>query len=151
MHKNRGWFLCTVGWAGESDRQRVFVCNPLNLPRIFPVGAVKSGMSYGTHDVDHLAADGTGLLGGQIAVVALLERHAHLVGSFHLEAVEGVLRAGNKRLIARHCVSLLFANHVSRVCSSSVRAVKRFMKGILCKKILPNTEASILIDRVMVY
>ena len=66
--------------AWESDRQRVFVCNPLNLPRILPVGAGKSGMSYGAHDVDHLAANGTGLLGGQVAVITLLQVHAHFCG-----------------------------------------------------------------------
>ena len=36
-------------------------------------------VSYGTHLLDHLAADGTGLAGGQVAVVALLEVDADLV------------------------------------------------------------------------
>ena len=46
------------GWmAGESDRQRVFVCNPLNLPRILPVGAGKSGMSYWAYDVEQMITD----------------------------------------------------------------------------------------------
>ena len=39
-------------------------------------GIVRS--SYGTHLLDHLAADGTGLTAGQIAVVALLQVDAHL-------------------------------------------------------------------------
>lgn len=34
--------------------------------------------SYGCHLLDHLAADGAGLAGGQIAVVALLEVDADL-------------------------------------------------------------------------
>ena len=33
--------------------------------------------SYGTHLLDHLAADGAGLAGGQVAVVAVLEIDAH--------------------------------------------------------------------------
>ena len=39
-------------------------------------GIVRS--SCGTHLLDHLAADGTGLTGGEIAVVALLEVDANL-------------------------------------------------------------------------
>ena len=39
-------------------------------------GIVRS--SFGTHLLDHLAADGTGLAGGQVAVVALLEVDADL-------------------------------------------------------------------------
>ena len=38
----------------------------------------KAHGSYGTHLLDHLAADGTGLAGGQVAVVALLEVDADL-------------------------------------------------------------------------
>ena len=40
-------------------------------------GIVRS--SYGTHLLDHLAADGAGLAAGQVAVVALLEVDADLV------------------------------------------------------------------------
>ena len=43
-----------------------------------PVFACKVRSSYGTHLLDHLAADGTGLAGGQVAVVALLEVDADL-------------------------------------------------------------------------
>ena len=48
-------------------------------------GIVRS--SFGTHLLDHLAADGAGLAGGEIAVVAFLEVDAHLGGGFHLELV----------------------------------------------------------------
>ena len=49
------------------------------MPHGSPVftGIVRS--SFGTHLLDHLAADGTGLAGGQVAVVALLEVDADLV------------------------------------------------------------------------
>ena len=40
----------------------------------------KSHSSYGVHIVDHLTADGTCLLGGEIAVVALLEVDTNLGG-----------------------------------------------------------------------
>ena len=51
----------------------------LNLmPHSSPVftGIVRS--SYGTHLLDHLAADAAGLTGGQVAVVALLQVDANL-------------------------------------------------------------------------
>ena len=48
---------------------------------------------------DHLAADGTGLAGGQVAVVALLEVDADLAGGFHLELVHGRAGLGNVELI----------------------------------------------------
>lgn len=43
--------------------------------------AIRAGIvrsSYGTHLLDHLAADGTGLARGEIAVIALLEVDANL-------------------------------------------------------------------------
>ena len=44
-----------------------------------PVIPYEFHCSYGTLVLDHLAADGTGLAGGQVAVVALLEVDADLV------------------------------------------------------------------------
>ena len=38
----------------------------------------KTRSLYGKHVLDHLAADGAGLAGGQVTVVAVLEVHAHL-------------------------------------------------------------------------
>ena len=48
------------------------------MPRRSPIcpGIVR-GM-YGTHVLDHLAADGAGFPGGQVAVVAVLQIHADL-------------------------------------------------------------------------
>ena len=40
-------------------------------------GIVRS--SFGTHFLDHLAADGAGLAGGQVAVVAVLQVDANLL------------------------------------------------------------------------
>ena len=48
------------------------------MPHGSPVFAGKVRASYGIHLLDHLAADGTGLAGGQVAVVALIEVDADL-------------------------------------------------------------------------
>ena len=56
-------------------------------------------LSYGTDDVDHLAADGTCLTAGKVAVVTLLEVNAYFVGAFHLKTVHGFLSLGNIDLI----------------------------------------------------
>ena len=51
----------------------------LNLmPHSGAVCPLKTHGSYGIHLLDHLAADRTGLAGGQIAVVAFLQVHADL-------------------------------------------------------------------------
>ena len=52
------------------------------------------------HLLDHLSADRTGLTGGQIAVVALLEVDADLAGGFHLELVHSGLGLGDVELVA---------------------------------------------------
>ena len=43
------------------------------MPRRGAVCAGVTRASYGTHLLDHLAADGAGLTGGQVAVVTLLQ------------------------------------------------------------------------------
>ena len=48
------------------------------VPHGSSVLAGKVRGSYGRHLLDHLAADGAGLTGGQVTVVAVLEVHAHL-------------------------------------------------------------------------
>ena len=48
------------------------------VPHSGTVCPPKAHGSYGAHLLDHLAADGTGLAGGQVAVVALLEVDADL-------------------------------------------------------------------------
>ena len=51
------------------------------------------------HLLDHLATDGTGLLGGQVTVVALLQVDAHLVGGLHLETVQTLAGLGHYALV----------------------------------------------------
>ena len=55
-----------------------YVLNFLFMTECSPVIPYEFHCSYGTLVLDHLAADGTGLAGGQIAVVALLEVDADL-------------------------------------------------------------------------
>ncbi len=54
----------------------------------------------GDHLFDHLAADAAGLTGRQITVVTLLQVHAHLGRSFHLEAVHRLTRIGVDKVVA---------------------------------------------------
>ena len=44
----------------------------------YPTSSLKSHTSYGPHLLDHLAADGAGFAGGQVAVVAVLQVDADL-------------------------------------------------------------------------
>ena len=54
------------------------------------------------HLLNHLAADRASLLGGQVAIVALLQVDAHFVRSFHLETVKTFARLRNHRFVASH-------------------------------------------------
>ena len=60
-------------------------------------GIVRS--SFGTHFLDHLAADGAGLAGGQVAVVAVLEIDAHFSSGLHLELVHSGLGLRDVELV----------------------------------------------------
>ena len=55
--------------------------------------------SHGTNVLDHLAADGASLTGGQVAVVALLQVHTHFLGSLHLETVHSLTSLRNVQLV----------------------------------------------------
>jgi len=89
------------------------------MPLHDPVISCKSRGSYGAHVLDHLAADGAGFAGGQVAVVAVLEVDADFRGGFHLELVHCV--AGFRdvdvgRITVRHVVAspcLFSGNHLS--------------------------------------
>ena len=59
---------------------------------------------------DHLAANGTGLTAGQIAIVALLQVDANLLGGLHLELVQGLTGAGNHGLVG---IGIVRARHNS--------------------------------------
>ena len=57
------------------------------------------------HLLDHLAAHRAGLLAGQVAVVALLQVDAYLIGGLHLELVHGLAGAGHDQLVAAIAVT----------------------------------------------
>ena len=62
-------------------------------------GTTESYWSYGTNLLYHLAADGAGLTGGQVAVVAFLQVDANLSGSLHLELVHSGTGLGDVDLV----------------------------------------------------
>lgn len=61
--------------------------------------------SYRTNVIDHLTADRTVLLRGQITVVTVLQIHAHLGRAFHLETVKSRLCLGYELLTTCHSFS----------------------------------------------
>ena len=66
--------------------------------------------SFGTNLLDHLAADRAGFPGGQVAVVAIGQVHAHFLCSLHLETVHSLTGLGNVQLVVvrvAHIESLL--------------------------------------------
>ena len=82
----------------ETDARYVTNCDCVSLSdTVLPV--IGSG-SYGANVLDHLAADGAGFAAGQVAVVALLEVDAHLVGGLHLELVHGLTGLGDVQTVA---------------------------------------------------
>ena len=63
------------------------------------------------HLLDHLAADGTGLTAGELAVVAVLEVDADFGSGFHLELIHCLTGCGVDKMITgigRHSLHLLF-------------------------------------------
>ena len=75
--------------GGQNRNSRTFARPAVRLFRHRLFHAVLISLD---HLLDHLAADGTGLTGGQIPVVALLQVDADFVGSLHLESVERLTR-----------------------------------------------------------
>ena len=66
------------------------------------------------HFLDHLAADGAGLAGGQVTVVAVSQIYANFLGSLHLELLHSLLCLGNIDLIVLVAhVNLSFLGSVS--------------------------------------
>ena len=76
--------------------------------------------SYGARLLDHLAAHGTGLTAGEVAIVALLQVDAHFLSSLHLELVHSFPGLGNVQFVAVfHSDSLPF-RFFSRVFSAVI-------------------------------
>ena len=100
--------------------------------------SVKTQSSYGSDAIDHLTADGAGFAGGQVAIVALLEVDADLIGGLHLELLHTLLGLGDidpvaGRIVAAHNRSLLL----------SFQEAARFLKEtnrFLWEYYVPRTE-----------
>ena len=105
--------------------------------------SLKLFSSSGTHVLAQLATDGAGLTGGQVAVVAVLEVHADLIGGLHLELVHGLTGLGDVdlagRIIAAHIRSLLFCSE-ARFRGSILSRCTAVMIGD-CRKERKNVEA----------
>lgn len=75
------------------------------------------------HFLDHLAADGAGFAGGEVAVVAVLQVDANLRGCFHLELIHGLACFGNVDVVAvtvRHIGFLLLSVVENQLVISSI-------------------------------
>ena len=74
--------------------------------------SLKYHASYGTHLLDHLAADGACLAGGQVTVVAVGQVDADLGSCLHLELVHSLTSLRDVDLVvilAAHSNSLLLS------------------------------------------
>ena len=69
------------------------------MARRSAVGPLKVHDLFGSHLLDHLAAHRAGLTAGQVAVVALLQVDADLLGRLHLELIQGRAGVRDGRLI----------------------------------------------------
>lgn len=76
QHGQRMTFHLPVLTFLYADPHYVPYC--LHMPLHDPVFSRKSRGSYGAHVLDHLAADGAGFAGGQVAVIAVLQVDADL-------------------------------------------------------------------------
>ena len=96
------------------------------------------------HLLDHLATDRTGLSGGQVAIVALLQVNANLVGSFHFEFLHSGFRLGNNDfVVAGHSVTLLWFSISNFCCVCAiiiVSAAKKIPANFLKKNLFQNVN-----------
>ena len=64
------------------------------------IGVVHVVLGVSDHALYHFAADGAGLTGSKIAVIALLEVYAHFGGGLHFEAVHRLAGIGVDQIVA---------------------------------------------------
>ena len=85
----------------------------MHMPNSSPALSFVLRSSYGTHLLDHLAADGACLTGSQVTVVAVGQIDADFLGSLHFELLHSLLSLGNiDPVVIRiaHLDSLLFVD-----------------------------------------
>ena len=87
-------------------RDRGFVCKFDAMTLCDAVDTSNSYCSHGFYVLDHLAADGAGLAGGEVAVVALLQVDANLGSGLLLEQLHRLTRFGDIVLLLRFFISV---------------------------------------------
>ena len=83
----------------ELYTNRHYVPYCLGMAHCNTVMAIKLHSSYGTILFDHLAADGAGFAGSQVAVVAVGQVNADLLSGKCLETVHGLTGLENAQLV----------------------------------------------------
>jgi len=84
--------------------------------------------SYGAYVLDHLAADGAGLAGGQVTVVTVGQVNAHFLGCLHLELVHSLTSLRDVQLVVirvAHFHTLLFFLRKGTLSEESVFCFRR--------------------------
>jgi len=76
------------------------VCKSLGMPVVITILAFERKLSYGTHVLYHLTADGTSLTGRKVAVVTVCKVYSYFACRFHLELIESCLCFRNEILAA---------------------------------------------------
>ena len=84
-----------------------YVPNGVAIIRGDPTFSGKNFASPGYPVLHHLAADGAGLPGGRVAVIAALQVDTNLLSSLHLELVYGFLSLGNIDPVVKGLVIIL--------------------------------------------
>ena len=95
--------------------------------KLLHIGVVHVVLGVSDHALYHFAADGAGLTGGDIAVIALLEADADGIGGFLLHLVQCVLG-----FLVRHGLFLSFIGLAFAMCI--VRRAARAMRGTFRQK-----------------
>ena len=64
------------------------------------IGVVHVVLGVSDHALYHFAADGAGLAGSKVAVIALLQVHVKGIGHFALKGIHSLLRFGNQYAVS---------------------------------------------------
>ena len=78
---------------------RGYVPHPLDMSHRGPALPIMFRSSYGPNLLDHLAADGAGFAGSQVAIVAVGQVNANFLSSLHLELVHCLAGLGDIDLV----------------------------------------------------
>ena len=111
-----------------------YVLHRLNMPHSGSALSLILRTSYGPNLLDHLAADGAGFAGGQVAVVALLQIHADLIGGLHFELVHGLLGLGDAPRLLEELLLLIIILSFSVREASLPEGCDPLAVGVFCPR-----------------